>query len=283
MAPDHEHVFAQASDGGLWQKWWTGSSFWSDWIALGKPPKPTGGFIGGLATVSRSPEFCNVYVRGQDNALWQLPYADGVGWLPWEKLGTPPDGVVLNSDPVADSMAPDQEHVFVQGSNGELYQKWWLAGTWSDWIPLGKPPGGFIGGPATVSRSPEFCNVYVRGQDNALWQLPYADGVGWLPWRKVGMSSWPSQWGDVQAALPIGGPSWFPNDMSARYCVLDGWPTQQSAPAALSVTGGAPRAWPGTNLGGDYLSGGFFYWKGKNYVAQWSEPAGIRANIVHLP
>ncbi len=51
----------------------------------------------------------------------------------------------------------------------------------------------------------------------------------------------------------------------------------------LSVASGAPRAWQGDDLGGEYLSGGFFYWNGKNYVAQWRQPAGVRANIVQLP
>ena len=35
---------------------------------------------------------------------------------------------------------------------------------------------------------------------------------------------------------------------------------------------------------GDYMTGGFFWWRSTlNYVAQWVEPDGLKANIVTLP
>jgi len=51
-------------------------------------------------------------------------------------------------------------------------------------------------------------------------------------------------------------------------------------PMVLSVSAGESRSWQSTDPGGDYMTGGFYYWKGLNYVAQWREPDGIRANIV---
>src|SRR6266545_2275612 len=91
-------------------------AMWSGWINLGKP---TGGFGGRPATVSRSSQYCNVYVRGADNALWGRAW-DG-SWHNWQKLD---GGLVLASDPVADSMAPDHEHVFARGTDGNVHQKW---------------------------------------------------------------------------------------------------------------------------------------------------------------
>jgi hypothetical protein len=70
------------------------------------------------------------------------------------------------------------------------------------------------------------------------------------------------------------------SDMSARYCFFSGSPSHQSGISALSVKDGALRTWSSSDPGGDYLSGGFFFWKGPNYLAQWREPDGIRANIV---
>ena len=76
-------------------------------------------------------------------------------------------------------------------------------------------------------------------------------------------------------------PNWtLPQDMSVRGCIFDGSPSTQSKIIPLSVTSGALRSWKGHDPGGDYMSGGFFYHNGLNYLAQWREPDAIRANIV---
>jgi hypothetical protein len=72
-------------------------------------------------------------------------------------------------------------------------------------------------------------------------------------------------------------------DMSARYCFFSGSPSHQSGVGSLSVTNGALRTWASKDAGGHYMTGGFYYWKGLNYVAQWREPDGIRANIIRVP
>jgi hypothetical protein len=82
--------------------------------------------------------------------------------------------------------------------------------------------------------------------------------------------------------LPRGQES-VPENMSAHYCFLHGWPSHQSTVGPLSVTNGALRTWKSRDPGGHYMTGGFYYWKGQNYVAQWREPDGIRANIVSVP
>ena len=114
-----------------------------------------------------------MYVRGGDRVLWQLPFYDG-RWHGWAKH----DGILL-AEPAVGSMNPNHEHVFGQGTDGQLFQKWWAAdGGWRGWFPLGAPAPGFAGRPATVSRNPQVCNVYVRGKDNALWQLAWYNGRG---------------------------------------------------------------------------------------------------------
>lgn len=54
---------------------------------------------------------------------------------------------------------------------------------WSAWIPMGNPPGGLIGRPATLTRNSRMTNVYVCGVDNVLWQLVCKEGR-WLGWRR---------------------------------------------------------------------------------------------------
>ena len=55
--------------------------------------------------------------------------------------------------------------------------------TWSGWFNLGAPAGGLTGGPATISRNQDVCNIYVRGADNALWQRAYFGGR-WHDWGR---------------------------------------------------------------------------------------------------
>jgi hypothetical protein len=150
---------------------------WSGWINLGAP---AGSFQGAVTTVARSPGVCNVYARGSDNALWQKAFFSAQ----WFNFGRHEDGGVLSSSPAAGTMGPNHEHIFVQGTDGQLWQKWWTNTTgWSAWVPLGAPPVGFQGAPAVISRSPDVCNVYVWGNDNALWQKAFF-GSRWVDWTR---------------------------------------------------------------------------------------------------
>jgi hypothetical protein len=177
MGIDHEHVFVRGADGHLHHKFWKAASGWSPYFDLGAPP---GGFKGSPATVSRNSQVANVYVRGNDDALWQLPWFNST-WHPWARHN---DGMVLASDPTAGSMGPNHEHVFVRGTDGNVHHKFWQAGPgWSGYFNLGAPSGGFRGGPSTISRNPQVANVYVRGNDDGLWQLAWYDN-SWHPWGR---------------------------------------------------------------------------------------------------
>ncbi|MBD0272213.1 MAG: matrixin family metalloprotease [Acetobacteraceae bacterium] len=150
---------------------------WSGWVALGAPPV---GFAGAPSVVSRNAEVCNIYVRGNDNALWQQAFAEGR----WHGWGRHDDGGVLASEPALGTMGPDHEHVFVRGTDDQVWQKFWTGGGgWSGWFALGAPPGGFVGAPAVVSRNNTVCNIYVRGNDNALWQKAWFNNA-WHDWGR---------------------------------------------------------------------------------------------------
>jgi hypothetical protein len=71
-----------------------------------------------------------------------------------------------------------------QWSRGQIgWDNRLLAGSWSGWVALGKPPGGFIGAPSVISRNGSVCNIYVRGADNALWQKAWFDN-SWHDWAR---------------------------------------------------------------------------------------------------
>ncbi len=153
-----------------------GQSNWSGWVGLGGPP---GGFRGAPAALSRGDGLDNVYVRGSDNALWQLAWY-GNTWHGWQRHN---DGGVLASAPAVSSMNGDHEQVFVRGTDGAVWQKWWTqSGGWSRWVSHGAPPPGMNGGPATIARKGDVTNVYVRGNDNKLWQKAWFNSqwTGWM-------------------------------------------------------------------------------------------------------
>ena len=68
-----------------------------------------------------------------------------------------------------------------------------------------------------------------------------------------------------------------------RHSIFEG-DFNTTCPANLSVQDGKPRTWSTSQNLGDYMTGGFF-WRNQqlNYLAQWVEPDGIKANIVGLP
>jgi hypothetical protein len=72
--------------------------------------------------ISRNNSVANVYVRGNDGALWQRAWA-GNTWHGW---GRHDDGGVLASEPAVGSMGPDHEHVFVRGTDDQVWSKRWL-------------------------------------------------------------------------------------------------------------------------------------------------------------
>jgi len=90
---------------------------WSAFVPL------SGGEINDAPTaVSRKPGFISVYAWGKDDRLWQISKYDGK-WHGWQQH---PDGFPLASRPVADSMGPDHEQVYVRGRDDVVWTKWWV-------------------------------------------------------------------------------------------------------------------------------------------------------------
>lgn len=75
-----------------------------------------------------------------------------------------------------------------------------------------------------------------------------------------------------------------PHLYSARYVLISG--DQVSASSYLSVQPGtgAARKWTTRQDLGDFASGGFYYYNDHfNFLTQWVEPDGIKANIISVP
>ncbi|MDH6578427.1 alpha-galactosidase [Kitasatospora sp. MAP5-34] len=190
-----ETVFA-ADASGLNQENWNGSS-WSAWqsLSLGVAGSTGPGSMQGDPAVVSLPSGTDVFVRGGDNALWEDSYTNGA-WGAWVSLGG-----TLSASPAAASLGQDRIDVFVRGTDGALWQKTYqqvpASGSanspdvaWTpNWTDLGGPntttgPGTFTGTPAAVA-SLNRVDVFVRGNDDALWQKSYISGA-WTDWTSLG-------------------------------------------------------------------------------------------------
>ncbi len=150
-------------------------------LALEFGTAPSFESLGGVITASPAvaswgPGRLDVFVRGQDNALWQVTW-NGASWSGWTGLGG-----VLAAAPAAVSWGPNRIDVFVRGVDNALWHRAFASGTWLGWEYLG---GILTEAPAVSSWGSNRLDVFVRGTDSGLWHLAW-DGVAWRGWEGLG-------------------------------------------------------------------------------------------------
>ncbi len=133
---------------------------------------------GPAASTSFTTGQTQIFAVDSNGTLWNTSMAlSGNGT--WNPLGG-----VCTSSPAAVSMNYSylRIDVFVRGSNGALYHKYYQNG-WSGWGSLGGQlaPGT---GPAVASWSAGRLDVFVQGTDGALWHKYYQNG--WSGWQSLG-------------------------------------------------------------------------------------------------
>jgi hypothetical protein len=119
-------------------------------------------------------------------------------WLGWQDLG----GTIISAPALA-SWAAHRLDAFAQGTDKELYHKWWDGSTWHNWQKLG---GVFKDSPAAVSWGPNRIDVFVRGTNDHLMHKLW-NGTAWSGWEDLGgtltsapaVSSWAEHRLDVFA------------------------------------------------------------------------------------
>jgi hypothetical protein len=212
--PGDVHVFTRGADASLWTASWTGVN-WSPW-----GPVPPGVLTSGPAAASRSARLIDVVVRGIGGVTYHrvlngtewshwgslggvigskpgvaarrgTPYVDVVGtgtnsevfiqtwagrWTGWQSIGGAARG-----GPAVVSYLPGYVHVFVRGTNDQLYVRAWTGSAWTDWVTLG---GTLSSSPAAVSQDADLLDVFARGGDGAIWQRAW-NGSAWLPWKRI--------------------------------------------------------------------------------------------------
>ena len=120
----------------------------------------------------------DVFVRGQDSALWHQSMS-GTTWSGWQSLGG-----IITSNPAAVSWGPNRIDVLARGQDNALWYQSFdgTTSTWSGWHYLG---GILASGPAVSSRGPGLLDVFVQGQDHQLWHQSFSNNV-WSGWGPLG-------------------------------------------------------------------------------------------------
>ena len=148
------------------------AKFAMPWTSLG------GALLGGPDAASWGAGRLDIFVRGQDNAVWHRAW-NGSSWGSWESVGG-----VATSSPGATSPATNRVDVFVRGQDKALWHRYWNGTSWTAWETMG---GVLSSGPDATANAQGRMDVFVRGQDNAVWGR-FWNGTSWLPWDSLGGS-----------------------------------------------------------------------------------------------
>jgi glycosyl hydrolase family 18 (putative chitinase) len=154
----------------LWQELDVKFATTTPWSLLG------GVITGNPVVVSSGANRLDVFIRGQEGALWHQSW-NGTGWSGWEDLGG-----ALGADPDVVATSPTELDVFIRGQEGGLWQRTWNGSTWGPWQSLG---GVIQGAPSAVSLNSVRLDVFVEGQEGGLWQRTW-NGSAWGSWQGLG-------------------------------------------------------------------------------------------------
>lgn len=96
----------------------------------------------------------------------------------WTSLG---GQLATNTGPSVCSWGPGRLDVFVQGTNGAMYQKVWNGSGWSNWINLG---GKLTSAPGATSTGNQV-GVFAAGTSGTIYYKHW-NGAAWSGWVNVG-------------------------------------------------------------------------------------------------
>lgn len=168
----------------------TGTTTWSDWESLERPPSD--GFLRSLALRQNFDHRLEVFVAGQDGTAWHRWEVEG--WSEWTPMGLP-HGDIFGSLVVGrDAVKRLEAFCFgtVPGSEQALWHRWQKepGSDWSAWDSLDAPPGGPsdpVLGRNADGRLEVFCVTPDRSELWHRWQRLAGKPESWdRPWENLG-------------------------------------------------------------------------------------------------
>ena len=174
------NIFARGNDGRLWQNWFDGHKWQTNW-----------NYIDGPSPASKSPSaiswsdgHMDVFEVRNGN-LWHSWYASPGGWRAWSKIGRPSSSN-LTGYVGAVTQATGKINIFAKGEDGRMWQNWYSNGSWqTNW--------NYIDGQLPSASSPSAISWYNGHLDvfeinkGGLRHSYYASGAGgWHGWEELG-------------------------------------------------------------------------------------------------
>lgn len=202
-------AFALGTDDQMWH--WDGTRW-----AL-----PIGGTLRRVnpAATSWAPNRLDVFPVGTTGRVLHS-YWNGSGWGGYEDLGVPPSGLMANTGVAAASWGRGRLAVYATNAQGRVFQKLYDEQPggrgWGGWTAL--PTGVRTNdSPAAASWAPGRIDVFVRGNDSALWTISrdtHLPAMGWF--NHTGRRGWGSLRTLIESAPAVA--SWAPGrlDVFAR-------------------------------------------------------------------
>src|SRR5689334_18362189 len=164
-------VFVRAPDASVWINTLTGGDIgpgmWSGWKSYG------GKSISGPSACSSAPDYLEVFIFGEDHNIWHTSKGSE-GWIMLDSPSSPTK-LQSSSNPSAVVWLMSNVSVFAQAQDGSLWVRSWIFNPFSGNKALGewKSWGGVAtSGPAACHIvDSNRVDVFVRGQDKAIWHI----------------------------------------------------------------------------------------------------------------
>jgi peptidoglycan/xylan/chitin deacetylase (PgdA/CDA1 family) len=129
-----------------------------------------------VALVADTGGFDHAFYRGQDGAVYQRTFRDGV-WSAETGIG----GEIVGAPAAA--LAGATLVVAARGSDGALWLRTQDQGTWGPWESLG---GVLAAAPAVIGDPTGRIDVFVRGINNQIYTRARPPGGSWSSWASIG-------------------------------------------------------------------------------------------------
>jgi peptidoglycan/xylan/chitin deacetylase (PgdA/CDA1 family) len=129
-----------------------------------------------VALVADTGGFDHAFYRGQDGAVYQRTFRDGV-WSAETGIG----GEIVGAPAAA--LAGATLVVAARGSDGALWLRTQDQGTWGPWDSLG---GVLAAAPAVIGDPTGRIDVFVRGINNQIYTRARPPGGSWSSWASIG-------------------------------------------------------------------------------------------------
>ncbi len=218
--------------------WFQSPDGTQDWVVYHVKTTTTIDFTG----EDRRLEAQQVSWDANGNPVFGQPYALGT----YRPLPSGDPGNQFTA-PSVSSWGTDRLTVHTIGANNAVWERYWSAEAgWSPWQQVGGyPPNGAAAGPAEVSRTTNYIDVYLP-TDDAIW-TQYWNGSSWSSWKSLGGPA-PSGYttGGAVAGSRAGVSTWGGDRISLYSVGLDhnvlenywtpaGWNGWELGPGAISV------------------------------------------------